>query len=205
LRSEEHTQYVTTKADLEEGLQGVRLALKVLREYYAAAPALIQHTQPEMPEYHESASGSGTSVIGMLEVVESDLGKNLANIEMEEETAATEYERVSMDNRMSTAMMQKDVKYKTKEAASLDKAVTELSSDLSGAQTELDAVLEYSINIRGMCELKPETFEERVGRRTAEIDGLKQALKSLDGEALALLQRRHNRRKIGLRSVSMTA
>jgi len=203
LRGKEHEVYVTTKADLEQGLDGVRLALKVLREYYATTPSLFQQQQPEMPASHERASGSGTSVIGMLEVVESDLGKNLANIEMEEETAAVEYEKVSMDNKMSTAMMQKDVKYKSKEAASLDKSVTEMSSDLTGYQTELDAVLEYSTNIRNMCEVKPETHEERVGRREAEISGLKEALKALDGQALQLLQRRQRHRKTGLRGVSM--
>merc|ERR1719486_1102690 len=101
-----------------------------------------------------------------------------------------------MDNRLSKATMEKDVKYKTKTATSLDKAATEMSSDLESYQTELDAVLEYSTNIRGMCELKPETYEDRKNRREAEIAGLREAIEILDGEAV-LLQRAQRQR--GLR------
>merc|ERR1719199_1715396 len=34
IRAEEHAIFAQTKADLEEGLEGVRLALKILREHY---------------------------------------------------------------------------------------------------------------------------------------------------------------------------
>merc|ERR1719395_261190 len=34
-RQEEHDEFVAVKADLEQGLEGVRRALKVLRAYYA--------------------------------------------------------------------------------------------------------------------------------------------------------------------------
>merc|ERR1719355_425751 len=35
VRQEEHAAYVTNKAEMEQGLDGVKLALKVLTEYYA--------------------------------------------------------------------------------------------------------------------------------------------------------------------------
>merc|ERR1719265_2841389 len=93
-----------------------------------------------------------------------------------------------MMNKVASSMKTQDVKYKTKEAAALDKTVSELSSDLDNAQTELSAVLKYTENIRAMCELKPESYEERKGRREAEIAGLKEALAVLEGESV-LLQR----------------
>merc|ERR1719395_255103 len=34
IRDEEHTQFVADKAEMDEGLEGIKLALKVLREYY---------------------------------------------------------------------------------------------------------------------------------------------------------------------------
>merc|ERR1719235_384670 len=120
----------------------------------------------------------------MLEVIESDFAKNLSEVTTEEDSAAVEYEKGTMENKVSKAMKEADVKYKTKEAAALDKQVSEDSSDLEGTQTELDSVLEGSKTLRSMCVAKPETYEERKARRDAEVNGLKEALKILEGEAV---------------------
>jgi len=201
VRQEEHEVYAQAKADLEQGLEGVRLAMKVLRDYYAsdsdaAAAAAAMFQQPAKPESHTASSGVGTTIVGMLEVVESDFSKAAASNEIEEQSAATAYEKLSMENRVSKAMKEQDVKYKTKEAAALDKSVTEFTSDRDTAQSELDAVLEYSANIRGMCEVKPESYEERVARREQEIAGLKEALSILEGQAVLLQRKASNHRAL---------
>jgi len=189
VRKEENAAFRETKSDLEQGLKGVRMALKVLKEYYAKAAELVQ--QPALEAGHSKASGAGSSIIGMLEVVESDFGKSLATAEAEEDANAVDYEKVSMNNRLNKAQWEKDVEYKTKEYQSLDKSFTELTSDRDSAQSELDAVLEYSKSVRGSCELKPETFGERKTRRQDEIAGLKEALSILEGEAV-LIQKKSN-------------
>jgi len=184
MRQEEYKVYAQAKADLEQGLEGMRLALKILHDYYGSEASLAQ--QPESPEQHSAASSAGTSIIGMLEVIESDFGKSLANTEMAEDAAATAYQKLSTENKMAKKLKEQDVEFKTKQAANLDKLAAELASDLDSTQTELDAVLEYSEKIRAMCEVKPETYEERVARREAEMAGLKQALQILEGEAMLL-------------------
>jgi len=105
-----------------------------------------------------------------------------------EEEAAAAYEKQTKENEISKTMKEQDVKYKTKEAKSLDKAVAELSADREGLQTELDAVLDYWEKIQEQCIAKPEPYEERKKRREAEIAGLKEALAILEGEA-ALIQK----------------
>merc|ERR1719443_1103034 len=175
------------------------MALKVLRDYYSNdGSSLVQVQQPAAPGSHQAASGAGSSIIGMLEVVESDMGRSLANENMNEEVAATAYEKLSMENRVSKATKESDVKYKTKEAAELDKKSVDLNSDRESASTELDAVLQYTKNIRGMCELKPETYSERKARREQEVAGLQEALKILEGET-ALLQRKQHGTRSGIR------
>jgi hypothetical protein len=188
LRTEEHKAFVTAKADLEQGLEGIRGALKILREYYANddEAALVQ--QPESPGTHSASGGAGGGIIGMLEVIEGDFGKSLAGAEVEEDAAATAYQKTSMMNKITKAQKEKDVEYKTKEAASLDKAVTEVSSDIESAQSELDAILSYNKGLIAQCVAKPESYEERKARREAELAGLKQALKILDGEAVLIQQ-----------------
>merc|ERR1719230_356832 len=146
----------------------------------------MEAEQPASPETHEKSSGAGTSIIGFLEVIESDFAKNLAEVTTEEDAANVQYHRTLLENKVSKTMKESDVKYKTKESAALDKSIAEDSADLEGAQSELDSVLEATKVQRGMCELKPETYEERKGRREAEIAGLKEALAILEGEAVFL-------------------
>jgi len=189
LRSEEHSAFVAAKADLEQGVDGVRAALKVLREYYANdAAALLQAEQPAAPGTHSKAGGAGGGIIDMLEVIASDFSKSLAAAEIDEDTAAVEYEKTSQMNRVQKSMKEKDVEYKTKEATSLDKSTAEMTSDVESARSELDAIMEYNKGLIGACVAKPETYEERAARRQAEVDGLKEALKILEGQAM-LLQR----------------
>merc|ERR1711972_312992 len=189
---------VVAKKDLELGLGGVRKALTVLREYYggSAAAAMIQDDsnsfmqQPAVPEKHGKSSGAGQSIIGILEVCESDFAKNLAKEETEESDAQSEYDTVTQENKITKAQKEQDEKYKTQEFKSLDTTISEISADRASATEELSAVLEYYGKIKERCIAKPETYEERVARREAEIQGLKEALKTLEEET-ALVQRAH--------------
>merc|ERR1719324_1241189 len=153
LREEENTAYVKNKAEMEEGLEGIKLALKVLREYYAKDSA------------HEKAEGAASGIIGMLEVVESDFSKGLAEMIAIEEQAAAAYEKQTKENEIAKVTKEQDVKYKTKEAKGLDKAVAEHTSDREGLQTELDAVLDYWEKINEQCIAKPESYEDRKAAR----------------------------------------
>jgi len=178
MRKAENTLFIEQKTELTAGISGVQMALKTLREYYNKEAS-----------GHEAASGAGTSIIGLLEVCLSDFTKSLAEITAAEDSAASEYESTSMENKIEKTSKDQDVKYQVKEAAGLDKAVVEATADRGTTQEELDAVLEYMSKLEDMCVAKPETYAERAERRTAEIAGLKQALSILDGEAM-LIQRR---------------
>merc|ERR1719194_283451 len=177
LRSEEKAAFDKNSAEMKKGVEGVKLALKVLNEYYA-----------KEDKAHSSADGAGSGIIGLLEVCESDFTKGLAEMTSTEQTAVSEYERESKENEITKATKEQSVKYKTKEFKGLDKGVTEASADKAGVQEELTAINEYYSGIKARCIAKAETYSERVKRREAEIAGLKEALSILDGEAV-LLQR----------------
>jgi len=197
-RIEEHEEFLAVKADLEQGLEGIRAALKVLREYYAKGAeesliqngfdSLMQEKQPEPPAGHTKAEGSASGIIGILEVIEADFGRGLAEAKTNEEMAQELYDKTTQENKVTKATKEQDVAYKTKERKSLEKFVAEATADLEGTQTELDAVLEYWKKLQDQCIAKPETYEERKKRREAEIAGLKEALSILEGEA-SFLQR----------------
>merc|ERR1719158_897221 len=133
MRQEEHEAYKLAVADLSQGLEGVRMALKVLREYYAKEESLMQKgkdfdafmQQPEPPTYHKKAEGSATGIIGMLEVAESDFARNLAEEEATEAAAAEEYEKTTQENKITKATKEQDVKYKTAAAEEYEKTTQE--------------------------------------------------------------------------------
>jgi hypothetical protein len=183
MRVDEKAAFAEAKKDYEDGIEGLTRALQILRDYYAEkSESLLQ--QPDVG-VHSKASGAATGIIGLLEVSQSDFTKLLADATVEEEAAEKEYEKISQENRVQTAMKDADVKYKTKEVASLEKSVSEFTSDIDSEQTELDAVLEYYEKLKPGCIAKPMTYAERKQRREAEIAGLKEALTILEGETPA--------------------
>merc|ERR1719253_1037720 len=188
LREEENAVYVESKAELEKGLNGIKLALKVLRDYYAKAN-----------KAHGAAGGASSGIIGLLEVCESDFSKNLAEVVSTEQTAQAAYDQETKDNEIETTTKTQDVKYKTKESADLNKAVGEASNDRSSVQEELDAVNGYLKKLHDQCDEKVESYAEKKRRREAEIAGLKEALTILEEET-ALMQTKARRH---LRSVHM--
>jgi len=181
LREVENAAFKKNEAETSKGLKGIQVALKVLKEYYAKGDS-------------SSGGGAGGGIIGLLEVVESDFSKNLAEITSEEETAAADYESQTKANEVETAAKGQDAKYKTKEFKGLDKAVADLEADRAGAQTELDAILEYDTRIKEECVAKPEPYAERKKRREQELAGLKEALTILEGESLLQRSSKHTLR-----------
>merc|ERR1719440_974607 len=190
MRREQNADYKQAKADLEAGIAGVQKALTVLRDYYGgASAAMIQQDdwsmmqQPAKPVSHSKSSGTGGSIIDILEVCESDFSKDLAGEESAESDAQESYDKQTQENKVQKTMKEQDVKYKTQEFKSLDAEITELASDERTASKEHAAVMEYYAKIKDRCIAKPSTYEERTARRQEEIAGLKQSLTALDEEA----------------------
>merc|ERR1719380_326315 len=190
MRQDESAAFKSNKADLEQGIEGVKLALKTLKDYYAKGEAT-------------AAEGAGTSIIGLLEVCESDFTKGLAEAVSTEEEAARSYEQNEKDDEIEKVTKEKDVEYKTQEAPKLDKVIAETSKDRATEQAELDAVLEYLKKLEDMCVSKVETYAARKAHREAEIAGLREALNILENEAAAALIQKQQRRTLrGYRRVA---
>merc|ERR1719160_1454970 len=186
MRAEEKATYEKNSAEMKLGIKGVKMALKVLKDYYAKAD-----------KSHGSADGAASGIIGLLEVCESDFTKGLTEMTAAEETAASEYEAYVKEDEIATTKKQQDVKYKTQEAAGLDKSVSELSGDLATVTDELSAVLSGLDKLKEMCVAKAEPYAEKKARRESEIKGLKEALQILESET-ALIQKttRHTLRAL---------
>merc|ERR1719230_439159 len=177
IRAEEKAVFEKASSETEQALDGVKMALKVLNDYYSKSD-----------KAHSSSDGASTGIIGLLEVCESDFSKALAEMTAEEQTAAAAYDAETKENEIMKVTKEQDVKYKTKESNGLDKSVAEASSDKSGVETELSAVNEYLAKLEGRCIAKAESYAERKERRTDEIEGLKSALEILENETAFIQQ-----------------
>merc|ERR1719442_358266 len=109
-----------------------------------------------MPQKHTKSTGAGQSIIGILEVCESDFSKNLAKEEQSESDSQSEYDTQTQENKITKTTKEQDIKYKTQEFKGLDKDISELSSDRETTNTELAAVLDYFSQLKERCIAKPE-------------------------------------------------
>merc|ERR1719146_21929 len=198
MRQEQAAAWAAAKADYEQGLEGVGMALQVLRDYYAEKDdSAEEFLQGQMSaQKHSKATGASTGIIGMLEVVESDFSKLLSEGNAAEAMAVEEYEKLTQDNAIATTEKETAVKYKTKDSKETEAMLAGLKEDKEVAMKEYDAIMEYWEKLQPMCIAKPEPYAERKRRREAEIAGLKQALQILEEEAgsPAFLQVRTARR-----------
>merc|ERR1719272_2447412 len=87
LREEEKAAYGKNSAEMELGIEGVKKALQVLRDYYA-----------KDDKSHGAAEGAGSGIIGLLEVCESDFTKGLTEMTAEEDSAAADYKAYSKED-----------------------------------------------------------------------------------------------------------
>jgi len=161
----------------------VKQALKVLNDYYA-----------QDDKAHDSSDGAASGIISLLEVVEADFTKSLAQITADEEAAVASYEKTTKENEIDRTAKDQSVKYKIQESKALDKTTAELTSDRTGVQAELDAVSEYLSKIEAECIAKAESYADRAARRAAEIAGLKEALEILESETALVQQKSLHKR-----------
>merc|ERR1719359_2039896 len=91
------------------------------------------------------------------------------------------------DNKVSRAEKMQDQKNKKAEMQRLENTIAETKLDHKDASDELNAILEYMDKLKGSCETKAPSFEERQKRRKEEMEGLQNALAILEGKAIALV------------------
>jgi chromosome segregation ATPase len=186
MRENEHAEYLKAKADFEQGVTGIRGALKVLRDFYASENEGAFVQEPATSTHSKSAD-SGNGIISLLEVAESDFARSLAEANAAEEDAVSEYEATTQENKVSTATKRTSAEGKTQESARLEQVISDATSDRDGVNEELSAVQEYLEKLRPQCTTEPESYESRKARREHEIEGLKSALEILENET-ALVQ-----------------
>merc|ERR1719517_134444 len=122
VRSSEKANFNTAKRELEAGIKGVQVGAKVLREYYGSSGS--------------DNKGAINSILGFLEVIESDFSKALAERSAAEDSAQAEYEKMTQQNQVTRTAKEQDRKYKEQEIGSLATDTAAAKADRESKQTE---------------------------------------------------------------------
>merc|ERR1719223_348797 len=190
LREAEKEKNAETISDAQEAQTAVAQALTVLKEFYAKAAKATSFAQQEPPpvlsdEPYQGMGAESGGIVGMLEVIESDFARLQAETKAAEATAAKEYEQFMNDSEIDKTQKNSDIEHKEAKKQDEEHMLETKKQDLEGTQKELNAALRYFDKLKPSCVDEGVSYAERVARREAEIDSLKEALKVLNGEDLA--------------------
>jgi chromosome segregation ATPase len=176
LRNKEHEEYLKASKDYKDSAEAVANAIAVLTDYYSSG-SFVQ--LKEAPEFGGAKSDIASTIMGMLEVAESDFTTLLAESEASEKEAQSNYDKLTEQNTITKAANTQEVKGKEASVKSEETALLNYKEDFATTGKELDAVLSYLDKLKPQCETKVMSYAERVAKREAEIEGLKEALEIL--------------------------
>merc|ERR1719324_1101815 len=190
IRTTENVDNTKAMKEFKESADAVVKAMGVLKSYYEGAflqTGAKTQSAAKQPAFGGAKSDTGSSIISVLEVAESDFTRLFAETETAEDEAAAAYEKLSEENKVSKATKLADAKAKESEIKSLTVQVSHSKEDHASTSSELDAVNAYLENLKPQCEEKAMSYEEKKAKREAEIAGLKEALEILEGKGVAML------------------
>jgi hypothetical protein len=192
-RAEEKAENEQTVKDAEEGEAAVDQAIDILGHFYgAAAKATVLSQQPSVDDEAPDAGFEGaytgsqsasTGILGMLDVIKGDFARTIKETTAAEDQAQRDFIEFERETKMS-------ITTKTTAKEATDRELTECADDLSTAGDEmrtqqglLDAAVETWEKLIPGCVADPGmSYEERVQRRNAEVQALKDAYCILSNE-----------------------
>merc|ERR1719428_1880305 len=175
IRNEEHATYTKASKDFKEAAQAVEDAIGVLKEFYAGAFMQQVQGKGKAPTFGGAKSDAAGGIIALLEVSAEEFTKMYTEVQSDELTAKATYDRMMEESKVATVSKQAEVKAMQSELKQLAVAIQSSSQDKAMVSKELDAVLAYLDKLKPQCEIKVMSYEERVAKRKAEIEGLKEA------------------------------
>eukprot|EP00933_Yihiella_yeosuensis_P050070 TRINITY_DN47837_c0_g1_i1.p1 TRINITY_DN47837_c0_g1~~TRINITY_DN47837_c0_g1_i1.p1 ORF type:complete len:685 (-),score=274.44 TRINITY_DN47837_c0_g1_i1:236-2290(-) len=197
LRKKEKEENTAVIKDTRAAQAAVQQAIGVLKDFYAKAAeaaeakaALLQtgsKQQPKAPEIFGGEAYDGQKdkkegVVNMLQVLEADFARLLAETEAAESASEKAYTSFDTEAQVNKVAKEKEVDHKTLRKGQKAAELASNEADLRGNNKELEAADKYFEKLRPDCIDTGPTFEEREAKRKQEIKDLQAALEMLTGE-----------------------
>jgi len=164
-------------------------ALAILSKASGGASSSLAQVAQKVPGAPEMESGQYTGmenggIMGMLEIVESDFAKVLAETRSSEAQSAGEYDKFMNDCAQEKAVNNADLKHKQDKRTERESDLVEARSGLKGVQRELQAANDYFEKLKPDCVKEVQSYDDKVAARKQEIESLQEAMKILSGDAI---------------------
>merc|ERR1712079_229615 len=148
-----------------------------LHEAGSAAPPPPPETWGAYKKQTEEAGG----ILGMMQVMISDVEKEITESKTEEENAQEEYDTLIADSGEKRRMDSQSLSDKESAKADLEKALQQLAKEKKTTKFEVMATAETLKDLHLECDWLLNNFEARKEARSGEIDALKKAKAVLSG------------------------
>jgi len=197
LRGEEKAENAKTVSMSAEGVNAVKMALNLLKEFYnkAAFPQVSKYTPPKSdrdgktvgdlaPEVFDSKYAGSQSqskgITGILEVILSDFERTQKKTEQDEKDSQAAFDKLEKDTDEDVSKKEKDIKTKDGQLADTKSDLVDAQQELIDAKSLLESSMGTLESLKAMCVNGEESWEERKQKREEEIEALKQAMEVLE-------------------------
>merc|ERR1719313_2411848 len=196
MRSKEKEENSMSLKDAKEGLEAIKQAIGVLKDFYKGAAKAKVLLQASPIDEEGEAPGAGFDgaykgnqdqaggIIGMLEVIQSDFERAIKTTTAAEKEAHRVFVLFDRGSKGSTSSKETGKAQAESDLKSTITGIAEGMADLEDAQKLLDDSLKAIEELKPACIDTGMSYEERVAAREKEIEALKKALCILDTEGV---------------------
>merc|ERR550514_1353377 len=193
-RAEEKAENEQTVKDAKEGEGAVDQAIDILGHFYGAAAkaTVLIAKQPSVDDEAPDAGFEGaytgsqsasTGILGMMEVIKGDFARTISETTAAEEQAQRDFIEFERETKMSITTKETGLEATEHDLTECEDNLSTNEENMRTQQGLLDAAVQTWEKLIPGCVADPGmSYEERVQRRNAEVQALKDAYCILNNE-----------------------
>jgi len=158
------------------GIAGTGVAVFVQLKGDAAPPP-----PPETFGAYTKKSGKSSGVIGLMDMMMTDLKTEHTEAEHAEEMAQKDYENLMAASQKTRTTNAESITEKESASATWTEKIENSKEEQASTTEALAKLAEYIAGLHGSCDFLVENYDARKEARTSEVEGLKNAKSVLSG------------------------
>lgn len=180
LRADENAENTRVTTESDAAIKALEDAIAVLTDYYSKTGGTGLLQQPSYAGGEFKGIGGEGGVMGLLDVIKSDMTALKEETVAAEAAAAEAHANFLEDTESETKVSQAAKRTAKENAAEAKNSFNSASEDLAESKKQLKLDMELKKTTDDMCIAKGESFEEKTAKREAEIQSLKEAMEILE-------------------------